>query len=486
MTTIHYVMDAPCPETVVRRRPTTGTRRRTKCRTRSTPLSSTARRTSACRSAAPSQRLLGRERVRHPRQRGSLVFRGDRMISRPSTSSRATAGSSRRGRRAREGVLGRPRGPEARDAGHLASEMQEPGRVLVGGRADSTYIHMARFFDSVRTRKPTVEDGRRATRGAVAHMVNESVKRKAPSPGLREGRPEEGLTMERRSFLAALAGASPHASRLLAGAQPASPSPARSTPSGGRSTRAQVGVTQVTSTCCRLHRAREGLRRSRTTATEAFRTILPRLQELQKQASGPLRVHAGLPRPRPAAPPAPSRRRATSTSSRTRYYGAANDSACRGTRTRRAPASSRTAGRRGPPGIEGTGIAGLREDRRRRRAALRHRPQARRAGALCHLATGSPSPSTRETGGRAEILATLKAPRRLAGAYVWVTPRTSRTSRPAPGRRPRARGGARRGGPKSLEAHVEGVLDLARRNQLDRVLVSQDAGWYASASRGGS
>jgi hypothetical protein len=40
---------------------------------------------------------------------------------------------------------------------------------------------MARFFDSVRTRKPPVEDGRRGHHAAaVAHMVNESVKRKAP------------------------------------------------------------------------------------------------------------------------------------------------------------------------------------------------------------------------------------------------------------------------------------------------------------------
>ena len=42
-------------------------------------------------------------------------------------------------------------------------------------------------------------------------------------------------------------------------------------------------------------------------------------------------------------------------------------------------------------------------------------------------------------------------------------------------------------GPQSLEAHVEGVLDLARRDQLDRVLVSQDAGWYrVGEPRGGA
>ena len=46
---------------------------------------------------------------------------------------------------------------------------------------DSTYLHMGRFFDSVRTRKPSVQDARRGHHAAaVAHMVNESIKRQAP------------------------------------------------------------------------------------------------------------------------------------------------------------------------------------------------------------------------------------------------------------------------------------------------------------------
>ena len=52
---------------------------------------------------------------------------------------------------------------------------------MEGGRADSTFIHVARFFDSVRTRKPPVEDGARGHHAAaVAHMVNESIRREAP------------------------------------------------------------------------------------------------------------------------------------------------------------------------------------------------------------------------------------------------------------------------------------------------------------------
>jgi predicted dehydrogenase len=46
---------------------------------------------------------------------------------------------------------------------------------------DSTDLHVARFFDSVRTRKPPVEDAEMGHRAAAcAHMVNESIKRQAP------------------------------------------------------------------------------------------------------------------------------------------------------------------------------------------------------------------------------------------------------------------------------------------------------------------
>jgi predicted dehydrogenase len=46
---------------------------------------------------------------------------------------------------------------------------------------DSTDVHMARFIDSVRTRKPAFEDARMGHHAAgVAHMVNESIRRKGP------------------------------------------------------------------------------------------------------------------------------------------------------------------------------------------------------------------------------------------------------------------------------------------------------------------
>jgi hypothetical protein len=44
---------------------------------------------------------------------------------------------------------------------------------------NDTLIHLARFFESVRTRKPPVEDAMMGHRAAAcAHMVNESIKRK--------------------------------------------------------------------------------------------------------------------------------------------------------------------------------------------------------------------------------------------------------------------------------------------------------------------
>jgi predicted dehydrogenase len=43
---------------------------------------------------------------------------------------------------------------------------------------DATAVHVARFFDAVRTRKPPVEDGTRGHHAAAAaHMVNESIRK---------------------------------------------------------------------------------------------------------------------------------------------------------------------------------------------------------------------------------------------------------------------------------------------------------------------
>ena len=45
---------------------------------------------------------------------------------------------------------------------------------------NATLVHMTRFFDSVRTRKPPVEDARMGHHAAAcAHMVNQSIRTRA-------------------------------------------------------------------------------------------------------------------------------------------------------------------------------------------------------------------------------------------------------------------------------------------------------------------
>jgi predicted dehydrogenase len=61
------------------------------------------------------------------------------------------------------------------------SQMQPTSEAWREVGPTTTEIHVARFFESVRTRKPSVEDGRRGHHAAaVAHMVNESIKRETP------------------------------------------------------------------------------------------------------------------------------------------------------------------------------------------------------------------------------------------------------------------------------------------------------------------
>jgi predicted dehydrogenase len=61
------------------------------------------------------------------------------------------------------------------------SQMESQGESWTEVGPDSTVLHVARFFESLRARKPSVQDGRTGHHAAaVAHMVNESIKRKAP------------------------------------------------------------------------------------------------------------------------------------------------------------------------------------------------------------------------------------------------------------------------------------------------------------------
>jgi predicted dehydrogenase len=183
MTTIHYVMEATVPETVVA---TAANYRHEK--THEVPdtlnasavygrenfivsLSGTFNAASAGESGFE---ILGHE--------GSLVFRGDRLVFTPEHIVEGNAwivsswpSDLEKAYKADPAVKKR----EMPDTWPPQMWSQSESWREVG--LDSTFTHMARFFDSVRTRKPPVEDGRRGHHAAaVAHMVNESIRRKAP------------------------------------------------------------------------------------------------------------------------------------------------------------------------------------------------------------------------------------------------------------------------------------------------------------------
>jgi len=109
------------------------------------------------------------------------------------------------------------------------------------------------------------------------------------------------------------------------------------------------------------------------------------------------------------------------------------------------------------------------------------------AGARCHLDTGLTLAIHTGNGAAAlEIVSILKKAGVSPEAYVWVHPQNEKD-------RATHSWAVQQGAwvefdgvsPQSLEAHVEAVVDLHRRNQLDRVLVSQDAGWYHVGEPGG-
>jgi phosphotriesterase-related protein len=173
----------------------------------------------------------------------------------------------------------------------------------------------------------------------------------------------------------------------------------------------------------------------------------------------------------------------------TGYYGAASDSAVPKhayTESARQLAARWTAEYRG--GIEGTPIrpgfvklgvdAGPLSDVDRKLVE---------AGALCHLDTGL-ALAVHTGDGRAalEIVAVLKRLGVAPEAYVWVHAQNEKDSATRSWVAQQGTWVELDGvGPTSLEAHVEAVVDLFRRDQLDRVLVSQDAGWYHVGEPGG-
>ena len=111
------------------------------------------------------------------------------------------------------------------------------------------------------------------------------------------------------------------------------------------------------------------------------------------------------------------------------------------------------------------------------------------AGGLCHLDTGlTLAIHTGDGAAALEILSILKKAGVSPEAYVWVHAQNEKD-------RATHSWAAQQGAwvefdgvsPQSLEPHVEAVVDLFHRDRLDRVLVSQDAGWYrVGEAKGGA
>jgi predicted dehydrogenase len=183
MTTIHFVMDATVPETVMA---TAANYRHQK--THEVPdtlnasvvygkenfcvsLSGTFNSASAGESGFA---IMGNE--------GSLVFRDDRMVFTPEHVVEGNGWIVSSWPSELEKKYWED--PEVRKKempSTWPSQMWSQGESWAEVGQDATFAHMARFFDAVRTRTPVVEDGRRGHHAAaVAHMVNESIRRKAP------------------------------------------------------------------------------------------------------------------------------------------------------------------------------------------------------------------------------------------------------------------------------------------------------------------
>jgi predicted metal-dependent phosphotriesterase family hydrolase len=286
----------------------------------------------------------------------------------------------------------------------------------------------------------------------------------------------------RRAFLATSAAAAAHAFAAPLGASGATSAGTVQTVRGPIDV-AEMGVTLVHEHVLVDFIGADEVSRSRYDADEAFRTILPHLEALRTRGCRTLLecTPAYLGRD-----PRLLRRLSEASGlhivTNTGYYGAWQDRFLPPhalTETARQLAARWTAEVRG--GIEGSGIrpgfiktgidsgplSGV--DRRLVEAA-----------ALCHLATGLTfAIHTSDDPPALEILDVLGRLGVSPSAWVWV--HASREAKLSTRERVARQGGwveLDKLAPETLDAHVEGVLDLAGRGLLGRVLVSHDAGWY--------
>jgi phosphotriesterase-related protein len=295
--------------------------------------------------------------------------------------------------------------------------------------------------------------------------------------------------MNRRAFLSVSAAAAGHALGTRSPAGEAALSGTVHTVRGPIDA-ARMGVTLVHEHVLVDFAGAEKVSRSRYDAGEAFRVILPRLQELRQRGCETLVecTPAYLGRD-----PLLLRRLSEASGlhivTNTGYYGAAKDIAVPRhayAETARQLAARWTAELR--TGIEGTGVrpgfvksgvdAGPLSEVDRKLVE---------AAALCHLDTGlALAIHTGDGTAALEIVELLRRNGVSPEAYSWVhaqneTDQATLAWAAQQGAWVELDGVS----PKSLDAHADAVADLFRRDRLDRVLVSQDAGWYHVGEAGG-
>jgi len=295
--------------------------------------------------------------------------------------------------------------------------------------------------------------------------------------------------MERRAFLAGLAAAVPLAHRA-ASAAPSARDIGRLLTVRGPIEPTELGTTLVHEHVLVDFIGADRVSRDRYDADEVFETVLPHLIALSERGCRAFfeATPAYLGRD-----PLLLRRLSEASGlhlvTNTGYYGAARDKhvpahAYRESPRRLAERWTREFRR----GIDGTGVrpgflkigvdSGPLSEIDRKLVA---------AGALCHLDTGLTIAVHTGNGEAAlDILETLKRHGVAPAAYVWVHAQNEKD-------RATHDWAARQGawlefdgvGWGPLDSHLDPVVELAWRGRLDRVLISQDAGWYHVGEAGG-
>lgn len=297
--------------------------------------------------------------------------------------------------------------------------------------------------------------------------------------------------MRRRSFLTTLAAAG-GAAPLLRGpsAEAAAPDQGQILTVRGKLAPAEMGTTLVHEHVLVDFVGADRVSRSRYDADEVFRLVLPHLRDLRARGCQTF-VEAT-----PAyigRDPLLLRRLSEASGlqilTNTGYYGAANDRYLPAHALAESPRQLADRWTREfRQGIEGTAI---------RPGFLKTGVDAGplsvidrklvEAAALCHLDTGlTIAVHTGDGRAAADIQDAIRGTGVSPAAWIWVHAHLEKD----PARWERL---ARQGtwieldglAPESLDAHVEGVVELSRRGLLARVLVSHDAGWYDPGRPGG-